>query len=114
MTNAHVIEFADYGEILVNDNWMKCQILTSDADLDLAILQVNDATPFFDMRAATINEQVEHGGDITAIGYPKPDALGYEAKITIGTVSAPILHAGPDQISDASSHYTWKQRRRRV
>ncbi|TCO46764.1 putative serine protease PepD [Kribbella antiqua] len=86
VTNAHVVEGAsDVSLVLSNGRTIDAEILGSDPDNDLAVLQVSTADAE-GLRALTLGRsaQLRVGDPVLAVGSP----LGLEGTVTAGIVSA--------------------------
>jgi putative serine protease PepD len=86
VTNAHVVEGAsDVSLVLSNGRTVDADVVGSDADNDLAVLQVSSADAE-GLRALTLGRsaQLRVGDPVLAVGSP----LGLEGTVTAGIVSA--------------------------
>jgi len=86
VTNAHVVEGAsDVSLVLSNGRQVDAEIIGSDEDNDLAVLQVSTADAE-GLRALTLGRsaQLRVGDPVLAVGSP----LGLEGTVTAGIVSA--------------------------
>lgn len=86
VTNAHVVEGAsDVSLVLSNGRRVDADVIGSDADNDLAVLQVS-AADAEGLRALTLGRsaQLRVGDPVLAVGSP----LGLEGTVTAGIVSA--------------------------
>ncbi|WP_238163342.1 S1C family serine protease [Kribbella capetownensis] len=86
VTNAHVVEGAsDVSLVLSNGRRVDADVIGSDADNDLAVLQVSTADAE-GLRALTLGRsaQLRVGDPVLAVGSP----LGLEGTVTAGIVSA--------------------------
>lgn len=86
LTNAHVVDAAGGGPLLVQFNdgsSAEAEVLGADPVSDIAVIQANGRT---DLAPATLgdSDQVGVGGDVVAIGSP----LGLSGTVTSGVVSA--------------------------
>ncbi|GAA1460387.1 trypsin-like peptidase domain-containing protein [Nocardiopsis exhalans] len=86
LTNAHVVEAAGGGPLLVQFNdgsSAEAEVLGADPVSDIAVIQAKGRT---DLAPATLgdSDQVGVGGDVVAIGSP----LGLSGTVTSGVVSA--------------------------
>jgi putative serine protease PepD len=86
VTNAHVVEGAsDVSLVLSNGRTVDAEVVGSDEDNDLAVLQVSSADAA-GLRALTLGRsaQLRVGDPVLAVGSP----LGLEGTVTAGIVSA--------------------------
>lgn len=88
ITNCHVIRNENGRNITVKsrDKTMAASILYIDKSLDIAVLKIAEEIQYyFDVEKSENNSSGEH---ITVLGYPMPDVLGDDVKVTDGIVSS--------------------------
>lgn len=87
VTCHHVVDGAD--ELFVGVpgvSEMPARVLASDRDSDIAVLQVSASRSFVPL---PVNfDQASVGERVTAMGYPLPDALSRDLRVTEGVISA--------------------------
>lgn len=94
ITNNHVVDDLDSLTVGVVGRNIPATLVTSDPDMDLAILKA-DTTGLKPIKIGT----AELGEEIYVVGYPIPDTLGNCARITTGVVSSLRgLKGDPDNI----------------
>jgi serine protease Do len=94
VTNAHVIDDADVVKVrLTDDREYSAKVVGKDARLDLAVLQLQNATNLPEPVSLGSSEGLRVGEYVVAIGNP----FGLDNTVTMGIVSAKgrSLHAGP-------------------
>ncbi len=85
-TCAHVLDGATEIKVLLNGQTYPAQVFATNADHDLAILQISASN----LKSATFCESVELAESIRVVGFPLSDVLGEEPKVTTGTVSGVV------------------------
>lgn len=93
VTNYHVIDGAKSISVLgINGNFTKgysADVIATDKNIDLAILQVNGVTiPSANIPYSVKTTNVEVGEEVFVLGYPMTSTMGEEIKLTTGVVSS--------------------------
>ncbi len=91
ITNCHVIRNENGRKITVKsgDKTMAASLLYIDKSLDIAVLKLSEEIQYyFDVEKSENNSSGEH---ITVLGYPMPDVLGDDVKVTDGIISSTNL-----------------------
>ena len=85
VTNSHVVGNAERVKVLYDGKFVDADIVRNEADIDIAVLKLEDVDlPYvFD-----IGKVPEKGADISVIGYPLPEVMGHECKLTSGIINA--------------------------
>lgn len=95
LTNLHVIQGAERIEVrFVNDRSERATVRATDPALDLALLEITRSDEKREYPAVTLGSSSElaPGQWVMAIGSP----YGLEQSVTVGVVSAPLRHIGPN------------------
>lgn len=93
VTNYHVIDGAKSISVLgINGNFTKgysADVIATDKNIDLAILQVNGVTiPSANIPYSVKTTNAEVGEEVFVLGYPMTSTMGEEIKLTTGVVSS--------------------------
>jgi len=92
-TNFHVIQDAkDIEVVFPSEDGMKTyrvNVFLSDKTNDIAILKIDDSTfKKITYLPYELSEDYEVGEEVFTIGYPQPDIMGTESKLTTGIINA--------------------------
>ena len=85
VTNSHVVGNAEKVKVLYDGKFVDADIVLNEADIDIAVLKLDDIEfPY----AFDIGKVPEKGSDISVMGYPLPEVMGHECKLTNGIINA--------------------------
>jgi hypothetical protein len=83
VTAAHVVNGADAVKVLINNEWVKADVLLEDSKEDVAILHAHLTNcPF-----VRLEPQVKLIDTVYAVGFPRPQEMTYNQIITKGIIS---------------------------
>ncbi len=84
VTNSHVVGNAEKVTVVIDGKDVEADVIRNEKDADVAVLRVPVSLPYSFIFA----DDVEKGEHVTALGYPLPDVMGSESKMTDGIVSS--------------------------
>ena len=91
-TNNHVIADARAIKVVFTDGVEQTEynakLLLTDKDNDVALIQIIDTTISFKETPYSFKSNAEVGEDVFTIGFPRPNAMGENYKVTNGIISA--------------------------
>jgi S1-C subfamily serine protease len=87
ITNHHVVENATRLTIEINNEEKEVQVVTSDEANDLALVKLIDKSDISLPKQFAINNKINIGMKVLALGYPKLTHMGEDIKINEGIVS---------------------------
>jgi len=97
ITNHHVIDNCKAITIIINNKRVVAKIINSDKNLDLALLDIKHTNKYF---VKFEDNNLEQGEEIIVVGFPLPDMLNTNAKVTDGIVSSLYgIKDDPDRIT---------------
>lgn len=79
---AHIISNTTHFQIKYNNTWVPCTLVAKDENKDVAIFRVNFKVPYY----LSVNTDFPDGEPVNVYGYPQPDDLGENLKISEGQV----------------------------
>ena len=85
ITNHHVIEGCKAVTIIIKDKRYLAKVIKDNKNLDLALLNVNYKNKFY---VKFEDNKLEQGEEIIIVGFPLPDMLNTNVKVTDGIVSS--------------------------
>lgn len=85
ITNEHVVKDSENIIVRTQSELLQAQVLKIDAEEDLALLKVETHDQPF---AKLIDSEPYEGQKVFTMGYPVPETLGFEMKLTSGVVSS--------------------------
>ena len=100
LTNYHVIEGGTMITAELERDGIprtyKTEVVQSDKNLDLAVLKIDDSsfTPFTEIPYNFQSNLAPVGTNVFTLGFPLTSSMGYEIKLTTGTISAHTGYEG--------------------